>query len=307
MELLNQFETTINSIKKKIMPNPKINIFIGIIIYSLLFIIISIITISPTISNTDQLLGGDGTAQYLPLLYDFKRNMTEFFKGISHGNFDFKMVNFNYMFGSDSFLTSFIYFLPFLPVYICVVFVSEESVPLFFAFAVILISYFCGITFIYMCHHFKVNDMWSGLFAVAYIFCGNYFSSGILNPQFLCMYFVFPILIIGIDNIINDKSGVLFSIGISFLASGFTYLFYTVPFIILFAMLRVYFVKKQKYIKNLVKYFIKGFGYSILGIAIACFSMLPYLYFLFNSNRGTFDFPSLSTLFKYGTLTPSQT
>jgi len=296
MNFLTGIEKKLNSFYVKLSGSRKGTLLTALITYTVLFLTISGVLIFPIIHEKGHILGGDGLAQYHPLLLDFRRNMISFFESVKNGNPDFRMLNPKYIYGFDSFIISFMYFFPFLPVYIFVIFVKEESTLLFFSYAIMVISYFCGISFIAMCRHFGIKNAYSGIFAVTYIFCGNYFATGLWNPQFLCMYFIFPVLIIGLDKILNDQSGIIFALSVAFLSPGITFLIYTIPFVFIFAVSRVYFSPKRPFIKNILKYFIRCMIYGMAGICIAAFHILPSIYFLANSGREVSQFPELSEL-----------
>jgi len=269
----------------------------GLILYTVLFLLGMTMTTIKAISETGSLLGGDGVAQYYPLLLDLRRNTIDFFRALSEGTPVLRMMNFNFMFGSDTVSYSSV-FLPALPLYMISALVPESSVGLFFAVVVIILSYLAGISNIFMCRHFKAAAIPSGIFSLTYVFCGSYFYTILWNPMFLYMMIAFPLMIAGIDNILNDRSWLLFSFSVAYLAlCGFTMLLYTLPFVIVFAAVRVYFLKSSGYLINLAKYFLKGFFFSVLGIIISAFSILPYLYFFLSSSRSSGGTPELSKMF----------
>lgn len=256
--------------------------------YTILFIIFGYLSLYHYIRDLHGIVLGDSVLQYHPMLIDLRRNIIHFTDSLLKGTPEIKMLNIDYISGSDTLTKSANLFLPFFPLFAFSVFLPEQSMAVFFTVCLIIIAYLSGITFMIMCSFFDLNRMWSSFFATTYVFCGFFFHTGTGNIQFLYMSFIFPIMIIGLELIIHHRNGLVFSFCIFFLTICFFYfIIYTVPFIIIYAIVRVFFIYSNDRIKNIAKFFIKGSLYSLLGIMAAGFSLLPYLYVFFNSIRHT--------------------
>ena len=269
----------------------------SVLVYTAVFVLFTAITTLIVIIDTGALFGGDGVAQYYPFLLETRRNIIAFFESLSNGSPQLNMIDLNMCFGTDTLTGTAMHFLPFLPVYALSALLPEEAVPMFFAIAALLLSYLAGISFICLCRHFRLRNLWNAIFAAAYVFCGNYFFTGILNPQFLYMYIAFPLMIIGMDRIISDKGWILFVLSVFWLSlGGFSLMVYTIPFVVVFALIRVYFVHRGHYFKSLLRYFLRGCGAVILGVAMAGISFLPSTMEYLQSTRaavGSVDILSL--------------
>lgn len=247
-------------------------------IYTLLFMIYGAIVMLTPILDTGSFMGADSIAQYYPYLLDFRRNVIDFFESIKSGNPQIPMINFEFFFGTDTISTTTMMFVPFLPYYIFSALIPEAGIPLFYGIGTVLLSYLSGISFMALCRHFDKNMLWSGFFAVFYIFCGNYFFTAGLNQHFLYMYIGFPLMIIGIDRILTNKGWLLFVLSTAWIAlNGIPFIVYTVPFVVIFAAIRVYFLYKGHFFRNLGKYFLRGALFTVLGLVI---SVLPCIQFL---------------------------
>ncbi len=247
-------------------------------IYTLLFMIYGAIVMLTPILDTGSFMGADSIAQYYPYLLDFRSNVIDFFESIKSGNPQMTMMNFEFFFGTDTISTTTMMFVPFLPYYIFSAFVPEAAVPLFYGIGTVLLSYLSGISFMALCRHFDKNMLWSGFFAVFYIFCGNYFYTAGLNQHFLYMFIGFPLMIIGIDRILTNKGWLLFVLTVAWIAlNGVPFIIYTVPFVVIFAAIRVYFLYKGHFFRNLGKYFLRGGLFTVLGMLI---SILPCIQFI---------------------------
>lgn len=269
----------------------------AVLVYTAVFVLYTAITTLIVILDTGSLLGGDGVAQYYPFLLELRRNIIAFFESLANGSTQLTMIDLNMCYGTDTLTGTAMNFLPFLPVYALSALISEEAVPLFFAIVSLLLSYLSGLSFLCLCRHFRLHSLWSGFFASAYVFCGNYYFTGLLNPQFLYMYIAFPLMIIGMDRIISGKGWKLFVLAVFWLSlGGFTLIVYTIPFVVVFALIRVYFVHRDHYFKSLLKYFLRGCGAVILGVAMAGVSFLPFIMEYLQSTRaavGSVDILSL--------------
>ncbi len=258
----------------------------GLLIYTLFFTVYAWITLWPYFETSGTLLGADGVDQYYPLLFKFRRNLLEIFTGLGSGSPVFPMFDPNFSFGSDAFTTVSYDFVIFLPYYIFSVFVPESGLALFYGVGTVLFAYVSGISFIYLCVYFEKNPIAAGFFAPFYVFCGNSFFTAFFNQHFLSMYIAFPLMIVGIDKIIRRKGFKLFVLATAWLAlAGIAFLVYTVPFVVLFALIRVYYVYGKSYFKEILPAFARGFGSFILGLCIAGIMLIPALIGLFTGNR----------------------
>lgn len=261
-------------------------VFSAVIIYVITFFAFAAVSLYPVIKETGVLLGGDGAAQYYPCLLDFRRNLIDFLESIKSGNPQFRMMNFGYFFGTDTIASTAIPFIPFLPYYIFVMFVPESAVAGFLSAGVVLISFTAGLSFIYCCSYFKKNLPLSGFMAAFYVFCGNFFYTGVWNPHFLYMYVAFPLMIAGIDRILTGKGWLLFTLSVAWLSiAGLQLLVYTMPFVIIFAAIRVYFLYKGHFFRNLGKYFLRGALAATLGFTLSGAALFIFLQSFFTSVR----------------------
>lgn len=258
----------------------------GVLIYTLFFSFYFCLTMLRGLIETGSLLASDGISQYYPFLLSFRRDLIAFFNSIGSGSPTLNMMNFNFAYGSDTYTGTYGDFLPFLPYYIFSPLVPEEGIPLFYGIGTVILTYISGISFIFLCGYFGRNTVTAGFFAPFYAFCGSFIFTAAYNQHFLYMFVTFPLLIVGIDKIICGKSFALFTVSAFVLSlSGLTFLIYTMPFVVLFALIRVYFVHKGHYFSKLLPCFLKGAGAMLLGVALASFIFLPGMYDFLNGAR----------------------
>lgn len=271
---------------EKLTATPKDLRLVSIMLYTLLFGIGYVFLIMPIIRESGTISGSDGATQYLPMLLGFRRDIITFFDNLSNGNCEFPMINFGFVFGGDTVVSEVCMFTPFLPLYALSVFVPDELLTSYFAFTIILLLYISGLSFWNMCRYFKKNLLLSGVFSAFYVFCGGIMSNIIWNPHFFVMVISFPFIMIGIDKILHDKSGLALTLSVAWMSlCGFVFLIYTLPFAALFALIRLLHVKKEKLLLNSVKYFSIGICHIILGVLMASVFFLPGLLSFIGTHR----------------------
>ena len=247
-------------------------ILFGAAIYTLMFALGCVLLILPAVKETGTVLAPDGANQYYPALAALRRYLIEFFDNVSRGSFEFPMVDLYSMFGSDTLNETTMYF-PFMPYYILSVLIPESFVDELLTGGVILALFGSGLSFFNLCRHFDVNLLWAGVFASFYAFCGNAMANVVWNPQFFVMMISLPFMIIGIDNIIKGKSGLALTLAVAWTGlGGFNFLIYTLPFALLFAIIRMISQKNGRYGITLLR----GILHVIVGVMVSGAVMLPY-------------------------------
>ena len=258
----------------------------AVAVYTVLFALCAVFAFGEALITKGSLLIVDGMEQYLPFLTQLRRDMLTFADSIAKGSPALPMYNFNSFAAPDTVTSTAPDFVPFLPFYALSCLFPEDSMALFLAAAVIVLSYLSGLSFMHLCVHFGKDILLSAAVSPMYVFCGCFMFHGWCNPHFIYMFIAFPLMITGIDNILHDKSGVPFALSIAFPALGGIHLLaYTVPFVVIFAAIRVYHIYKDAFLRNLIKYFIRGTLFTLLGLLMSSVMLLPFLYNLFTSVR----------------------
>ena len=257
----------------------------GAVVFTLMFALGYLTLIMPAIKETGTLLAGDGSAQYYPVLLAFRRTMLQFFDNIANGIFEFPMMDLATMFGTDT--TGYIsLYAPFFPYYLLTVLVPETFVDEMLMGGIIIFMFLSGLSFMNMCRHFRANMIWSGLFAAFYVFCGNNISTTMWNPHFFVMTIAFPFIVTGIDKILHDGSGLTLTLAVAWSSLGsITFLVYMLPFAGLYALVRLIYVKKEKLLINIPKYFGLGILSIAIGVMIAGIFSVSELLGLLGMNR----------------------
>ncbi len=253
-------------------------------LYTLIYLIFFSVVFLPVIIRDGLILCGDGYQMYYPTLINFRRTLIEFGSSIRSGSFRFPLMNFNYGFGTDN-LTALTTYIS-CPLYYLSVLIPVKYIPLFLTVILFVLDYLAGIAFLRLCRHFGHQTYWNSLTALSYACATCFMDNYLFNPHFMYMLIALPLMVIGIDRIINKTGWRLLCFCVFWLSlSSFTLLIYTLPFLALFAFVRVIFVYKEHFLPNLLKAFLRCLPVLITGFLLSAVIQLPVLNLLMNSNR----------------------
>ncbi|MBQ8922855.1 MAG: YfhO family protein [Oscillospiraceae bacterium] len=253
-------------------------------LYTLIYLVFFSAVFLPVILRDGLILGGDGYGIYYPGLVNFRRTLLDFGSNLRHGSFRLPMMNFNYGFGTDNLtlLPSYAAF----PLFWLTVLIPVRLLPAFLTAVVFLLDYLSGIAFLRLCRHFGHQTYWNSLMALSYACATCFIDNYLYNPHFMYMLAAFPLMVIGIDRVIQKKGWRLLCFCVFWLCfTSFTMLVYTLPFLALFAFVRVMFVYREHFIQNLLKAFLRCLPVLITGALLSAVVQLPTLYLLANSAR----------------------
>lgn len=285
MNILDNIDAKLGAAAGRLRKTPRRECLSACVIYTLFFLLLAAVTFIPEIQKNGMLIAGDGNSMYYPHLINFRRSLIDLFSSIKAGSPRIPLINFESCYGMDNYCSCYS-FLPAFPLYLISAFLPESAMPAFYTVAQIILQYTAGLTFIYLCRHFKRDMLISGAFAAGYSFCGSYFAWIHGHPQFNYLMIAFPLMVVGLDRVINRTGWKMLTFGVFFTGfCSFTYLIYTLPFLAVFAFFRVLFLKKEKFLPNLLKDFLLCCGAILLGAMLCGIVLMPTLYMLLNSNR----------------------
>lgn len=252
-----------------------------------LIILIFLFLIKNVIFGDNSILYGDSQYQYYQLLLDLKR----VFEGNSNLFYTFKVG-----FGS-AMLPTIAYYLV-SPFNILVNFFSLENMECLFLILVLIKISLCGLTmYIYLNYNFK--NKYTLLFSTAYAL-SSYIIVNYFQIMWLDVYFLAPLILLGIDKIIKEKKYLLYGITLFF---SILFNYYMGYMCCIFSVL--YFAYKyllnEKKDKKMIKRFVIV---SILAGLMTFFLHLPHLLELLEINRVSnkdylFNFNIIGVLSKF--------
>jgi len=254
-------------------------------LFALIYIAYFAFVFLPVLLRSGFILGADGHNMYYPAMLNFRRTLLEFYQNIKNGSFEFPMVNFNHGFGIDNY-TMTANQVSLLPWFIFCVFLPEKCMALFLTIPIFLLDFLAGIAFLRMCHHFSHHTYWNSLMAVSYCVSSTFFANYLYNPHFMNMLAALPLMVIGTDRLIQRKGWRLLCFCVFWLSlTSFTLLVYILPFLALFAIIRIAFLYRKSSLKVLFGTIARSIPVLLTGFLLSCIIQLPTLYLLKNSPR----------------------
>ena len=171
-----------------------LSFLIPLFVYTLVFFINGLLT-KKTVAS------GDMLAQYYPLF--------SYLKGIFNGT---NSIFYSYTKGLGGTMFGTIFYYMSSPLNILLVFVKSENIIYFIPYLIILKLSLCGLTmYLYMRKKFQKDSFGLLTFSLCYSFMGynlNYF----INIMWIDVVIMTPLVIMGLDKIIEDKSPVQYII-----------------------------------------------------------------------------------------------
>lgn len=236
-----------------------LSFIIPIIIILFNFVILSIQYKNHNVFSANEILVADLKSQYVSLF--------NYLKNIFHGNASL-FYSFNSGLGGNM-LGTFAYYLS-SPLNLLLVFSTTKSIPLFM-FIIILIK--IGLSGLFMniyLNHKKNNSFYSIIFSSFYALMA-YNMSYYFNLMWLDCIYLTPLILYGIDNIIEKNNGKLYIISLSL---SIIFNFYIAYMVCIFSV--IYFIYELILNSNRKKTHIKYFIiYSIISVMISSIIVIP--------------------------------
>ncbi len=256
-------------------------------IYTALFLLIACIVFSIFIINKRSFIWQtDGLKQHYIILRDFNQNVREFLKNPSNG---VDLFSWNMGLGLDV-IGQYSYYVlgdPFA--YLSLLF-PMEALEYAYTFLILLRIYCAGLAFMFYCKHHKSKKETHAhnalIGAIIYAFCSFSLTAGLRHPYFLNPLIFFPLLLWGIDKLLDEDRKIPLTILVAITAIANYYFFYMLTILtFIYAIIRYI----CEYRKEGIKHFFKKLGGAVLcymiGILIAGIILLPTAYAFLNSPR----------------------
>jgi len=167
-------------------------------------------------------------------------------------------------------------------------FVPRSYIHQFFYILIIVKMAFISETmYIYLNKKFKTDYVFKLLFSLMFAFSGYQMLYGTTFMPWMDVVVFFPLLMIGLDNILKGKSNILYII---ILTLCFIINYYIAALILLFVLILsgfyiIFFVEKQERKRVICKLGVSTF----ISIGIAAFILVPTFVQLMNSQRFSYD------------------
>ena len=164
------------------------------------------------------------------------------------------------------------------PITFLSVLVPEKYMPAYYMFNTYIRIYLAGIFFSWLCFYTKKNDYFVVLLGtLIYIFCFWSLQSITFHIYFLTPFMYLPLLILGIEKIVNDDNPCLLTIAVFLASISWLYFFYMEALATaIYGVVRL-FVKYGRDFENIIYKLVYILFYAVLGILMASIVLLPML------------------------------
>lgn len=259
-----------------------------LLLYTIAFAVIFVIGYSEFLfGDYTFLLYGDALVQTFPsFIY-----VGEYFRALpGHiANGELPMYDFSIGLGDDILSTL---LAPMMPLNILLfTLTSRESAYAMYIVVFVTQLYFSGLTFTFYCYdtfrNSNIKRNFILLAALVYMFSGWSYVYTLRHPTFILLLLYFPLILAGFDRILRDKKPHLFIFSI-FLSgiTGFYGLYMATIFIIVYAFIRIHYLHKDDFWKNIWKYGVRSVSFYLIGFAMAAFVIIPLIITHFSTGRG---------------------
>lgn len=257
-------------------------------LFSLLFITMIVLIYSNFIFYQKTFIWeGDGFYQHYLVFQDYLERLTDLLRGSENG---FQLWDWNNGLGADVIISYGYYVIGDPFVYLGLLFPSNMT-EIAYNLLIIIRMFFVGVSFLLYCSELRINKNGALIGSIVYTFSHFVLLNVIRHPFFLLPMILLPLLCLGIERILKNKSPVTFTFVVFLSAFSNFYFFYMLTIIVfIFALVRFHDLNKRNGYKNIVKYMLRASYSYIIGLMMSCVLFLPMVYGVLQSSRSTDDF-----------------
>ncbi len=178
-----------------------------------------------------------------------------------------------------------------------IIFCPKAYVIEFMTYMIVFKIGLAGLSFSwYLRKHFDTDNLGTALFGIFYALSG-YMAAYSWNIMWLDCIVLFPIVMLGLERLVRENKGLLYSItlGICILSNYYISIMICIFMVIYFAALWILKDKKGEKIRDFFKNCAKFAGYSLAAGGLSAVVLLPELYALRMTASGEFTFPRTVT------------
>ncbi|MDE7293408.1 MAG: YfhO family protein [Oscillospiraceae bacterium] len=247
----------------------------SLLLYTLLFTVAYLLYAGSSPYMYDDV--SDVVYQFIPAIKELKRFYSDLLGG------SFQSINYKLLFGTEILFSG---GMPFNPFNLILIFMNNENIVFYFKIYYTLSMYLAGIAFMFMCRVFKMKPFASVGAAVLYVFAPYTIAWDILYASPFTIVTA-PLMIAGMELIFQKKSGkfLLAASAICVLSGGFYMFFYQLIVTVIFAFVKVIFIKEDGFFKRLWYYGSRGALAALGGLALTAGAALPQLIAILSSGR----------------------
>ena len=179
------------------------------------------------------------------------------------------------------------------------VFFPIEYATYAFDALIIIKFYLCGLSYLFLAHErgYKGYPALSG--ALIYVFSASTMV-GLLQANFLNMFYLFPLLVVGTDRLWEKKGFVFYTVVLTMCTFYSSYFMYMMGLIIIAYCVIRFFCEKDRTIRKLLSLLGRFILFTVIGVIIGMGIYIPGLLNLFSLDRFSLpnDYPMVLSLDK---------
>lgn len=253
-----------------------------IALYTLIFAVMSAaFALTVFLNGKTQICNFDGTGQHLKALVYYSEWIRSILKNIFVDHkFEFPCWSFSIGYGADI-PTSLHYYAVGDPFAIFCVFFPAKYMRVFYELSIYLRLWCAGLAFSFFCFgkkELKVTYASVMAGAFTYIFCAFALVNSVKHLFFLTPMVFLPLVLIGVDRILEKKCPWVFIFAVFFSAVSSFYFFYMIVFItVLYAAFELFIPLKGIDLKKTFINIGALAGYAIIGVMMSAILLLPVI------------------------------
>lgn len=176
---------------------------------------------------------------------------------------------------------------------------KKENIVMAYSIIIAIKTIFsAGFMSIFLKKSFKKDGPLLVVFSLLYAFSG-YFCAYYWNIMWLDGMVFLPLIILGINKIIDEDDFLLYIISLSVMLFANYFIAYMICIFSVFYFLGLFWYRKNFNFKNLLKKFLMFFSSSLLAGGLVCFLLLPLFYSLTSISATGGTFPLNETSFSF--------
>lgn len=248
--------------------------------FTFLFLILSFaVYCSFIFTGTTFIKSGDGFRQHIIALTYYGDYLRMLLSG-TVPQWDFNIGE-----GADI-LQTFNYYVIGDPFTLLSVFFSARYMYVCFNLISLLKLYCAGCAFIFMCRHFR-PDQHTGILvaALSYVFSAWAFNHSTKHPFFLNPMIYMPLIIVGVDRLLQEKRPVLFTLSVAVAGISNAYFFYMIAALTaIYVLARLFYTYHCDFKTTCIK-ILPVTAFAAVGTLMAAAIFLPVANFFFSDSR----------------------
>lgn len=227
----------------------------------------------------------DGRSQFYPALAYIGRYLRQLCISILHGEWNIPLFDLNIGLGEDIISSLNFYGLG-DPLHLIAVFVPTRYIEYLYDFLFVFRLYLSGLSFIALCHYYKKRISFSFVGAIIYIYSGYAIIYAVCQSNFVNPMIQFPILIIGMDRIMQNRKPYIFIFAIFYSTlCGYYFLYIMTLLLGIYFIVRFFDYHSSKCIKAFANMAGRIIVNYLLGIGMASVLLIPNIIGYFSSCR----------------------